>query len=426
MGLVHTVDLSPQGSMNSRLLHRFLNIIRPAFIVATTWFFVVGFVFDSQLAFFVTGSFDPGTKSVLPTVELLVTLGALVALAFTGRESLPRGIAIAVPCVASSCVLVQLPPYYFHLEATSLNLLGAFGLSLSIGLITVMAWMALAKTEWPTDLLAALLLASGMLSLLLLLASMVGDVVRLVIVALAPFMLLLDRRSLQAEATDHTWFVRLRALGPAAFSTVALGVCGGIVAVLIRAYGPEGALSPLGGLEITLLNAAYSIMTIQSIRGKGYPTMAVVAAAQALWGTTAMVASLVLELTGRTVLPLMVIVVCLMLFLSFAAAVFRPHANVTRTANQPPDEGVKRLVQEGAVTSREAEVLTLLLQGRSVPFIQDRLSISEGTVRTHVHNIYRKLSIHSRQELLTMFAPDVLPDISSADEADSSANQHAR
>ncbi len=52
------------------------------------------------------------------------------------------------------------------------------------------------------------------------------------------------------------------------------------------------------------------------------------------------------------------------------------------------------------LTARELEVLELLAHGRSVPYIQEALSISQGTAKTHAHNIYRKLGVQSRQELL--------------------------
>lgn len=42
----------------------------------------------------------------------------------------------------------------------------------------------------------------------------------------------------------------------------------------------------------------------------------------------------------------------------------------------------------------------LLAQGRSRISIGEKLYISENTVRTYVKNIYAKLDIHSKQELL--------------------------
>ncbi len=50
------------------------------------------------------------------------------------------------------------------------------------------------------------------------------------------------------------------------------------------------------------------------------------------------------------------------------------------------------------LTSRELEVLTLLVQGLSGADIATKLSISRNTVRTHIQSILTKLQVHSRLE----------------------------
>lgn len=52
------------------------------------------------------------------------------------------------------------------------------------------------------------------------------------------------------------------------------------------------------------------------------------------------------------------------------------------------------------LTDRETEVLQQLDQGRSIPYISQELLVSPSTVKTHVQAIYRKLDVHTRQELL--------------------------
>ncbi len=54
------------------------------------------------------------------------------------------------------------------------------------------------------------------------------------------------------------------------------------------------------------------------------------------------------------------------------------------------------------LTSRETDVLLLLLQGRDRPSMRDELQISINTVSTHIRNIYRKLDIHDRQQLIDL------------------------
>lgn len=52
------------------------------------------------------------------------------------------------------------------------------------------------------------------------------------------------------------------------------------------------------------------------------------------------------------------------------------------------------------LTDREMEVVAFIAQGRSKTYIGKKLFISENTVKTYVKNIYTKLDVHSKQELL--------------------------
>lgn len=51
---------------------------------------------------------------------------------------------------------------------------------------------------------------------------------------------------------------------------------------------------------------------------------------------------------------------------------------------------------------RETEVLFLLAKGNNSATIQEKLYISEGTAKTHIRHIYRKLDIHSQQDLMRL------------------------
>jgi DNA-binding NarL/FixJ family response regulator len=51
-----------------------------------------------------------------------------------------------------------------------------------------------------------------------------------------------------------------------------------------------------------------------------------------------------------------------------------------------------------ALTKREAAILDLIARGDSYGDVAKQLSLSVGTVQTHIKNIYDKLSVHSRGE----------------------------
>ena len=65
-----------------------------------------------------------------------------------------------------------------------------------------------------------------------------------------------------------------------------------------------------------------------------------------------------------------------------------------RTELAPPGSRVYRL------SSRELEILQLIVDGKSTADIADQLSLSQHTVITHRANIMRKLGIHRTAELV--------------------------
>lgn len=61
---------------------------------------------------------------------------------------------------------------------------------------------------------------------------------------------------------------------------------------------------------------------------------------------------------------------------------------------------IERACEKYELTSRESDVLRYLAMGYSADAVSEKLGISWNTVRTHSRNIYTKMGVHSRQELL--------------------------
>lgn len=55
---------------------------------------------------------------------------------------------------------------------------------------------------------------------------------------------------------------------------------------------------------------------------------------------------------------------------------------------------------DSALTARERDIVRLVALGRRNKAVAEALSITEGTVKIHLHNIYRKLDVEGRLELL--------------------------
>lgn len=60
------------------------------------------------------------------------------------------------------------------------------------------------------------------------------------------------------------------------------------------------------------------------------------------------------------------------------------------------NEAPSQVKSNNLLSPRETEILTELKNGLGYKQIADRLSISEGTVRKHIENIYRKLQVNNK------------------------------
>ena len=75
------------------------------------------------------------------------------------------------------------------------------------------------------------------------------------------------------------------------------------------------------------------------------------------------------------------------------------------TPHQLPSRDYKILLyaKKLHLTVRESEILKLLLDNRNNQQISEELVVSIGTVKTHVHNIFQKVDVKKREELLRCF-----------------------
>ncbi|MDR3307484.1 MAG: helix-turn-helix transcriptional regulator, partial [Coriobacteriales bacterium] len=79
-----------------------------------------------------------------------------------------------------------------------------------------------------------------------------------------------------------------------------------------------------------------------------------------------------------------------------------PRANELPTPERPYIVACRSIGENARLSVREQDILELLALGRGSDNIAKKLSISLNTVRTHTHNIYAKLDVHSRQELVDL------------------------
>lgn len=94
--------------------------------------------------------------------------------------------------------------------------------------------------------------------------------------------------------------------------------------------------------------------------------------------------------TGLFLLPMIWFKVCFLKHHTLGTAFLRDHT------------GLDRIYNDKKITSREREIIELILQGKSNREIEQELFISIFTVKNHVRNIYAKLGVRSRTKLIQM------------------------
>lgn len=77
-------------------------------------------------------------------------------------------------------------------------------------------------------------------------------------------------------------------------------------------------------------------------------------------------------------------------------------AHQGKSAEGAFEERCRAIAQEYGLTERESEIFLCMARGRNVGFIQEHFVISRNTVKTHVKRIYKKLDVHSQQELIDL------------------------
>lgn len=66
------------------------------------------------------------------------------------------------------------------------------------------------------------------------------------------------------------------------------------------------------------------------------------------------------------------------------------------------------LCEEFNLSARERDVFALYAKGRDATFISNELFISIHTVKSHIYHIYRKMDVHSQQEVISMVEQRIL------------------
>ena len=118
-------------------------------------------------------------------------------------------------------------------------------------------------------------------------------------------------------------------------------------------------------------------------------------------------------MTNIAVGVVFVIILILPLLYRQLSTVLHDHAfavEVMKMPEQQQHDLTEDLLSGSEFTDREREIMEKLLQGKPYRLVAEELFVSENTIKFHMKNIYSKLGVHNRTELLkTLEAKRVRP-----------------
>lgn len=111
-----------------------------------------------------------------------------------------------------------------------------------------------------------------------------------------------------------------------------------------------------------------------------------------------------LSLTALVLIVIYTLTVALLLYRHSAKRITAPEASAGAedTSPEPPSqrERFEAAARTQGLTPRETEVFLMLIEGYSLPAIEERFVLSHSTVKTHARHIYEKFGVKTKQELI--------------------------
>lgn len=334
-------------------------------------------------------------------LALVVGLGIVAC----GRDRLPvwlkaGGVAVAAVCSALAAWCATGAVAVTEL----LRLTVSVGLSIGCVVCQVARWERLSCCK-DLAMLFAVLMVSLLLSYGLSYVLMVVPFGAYgVLLTLAPLSLLV-RGVAERPRAGLREPLRLRAVTtPSALLCCCLGVAGGFIVAIggsTLANVPSELLlrpSPLYFL-LLLFFLALGVVAGDTLGLPRAPWFAVLGIAWSL-------GSMVGMLWGGRIQPGVAVAISTIICLVLLVCTFIGWSlRVSAWGSAPPsmESALARMACHGRLTQREIEVAALLIEGRSLPVVQERLSIAEGTARTHAKHIYEKCGVRSKQELIDLY-----------------------
>jgi DNA-binding CsgD family transcriptional regulator len=113
-----------------------------------------------------------------------------------------------------------------------------------------------------------------------------------------------------------------------------------------------------------------------------------------------------LSFTTSAFVMMIIYVLFLIIIVLFVRESFSRDTSLWKPQTTDKRDDFADFARRSNLSARETEIFCLLMLGRKRAEIEAECDLSEGTVKTHISNIYRKLDVHSKREMRQYYEAD--------------------
>ncbi|MDR1013629.1 MAG: LuxR C-terminal-related transcriptional regulator [Coriobacteriales bacterium] len=178
------------------------------------------------------------------------------------------------------------------------------------------------------------------------------------------------------------------------------------ILALINDLGVDPRLAPVAVAIEAFAHLVRWLMVIECVSMVSMPSYRVAGIAHVASALVGLLGThLVSEMAfGNSALVMVTIYLLLMsVIVVFVRGYYSQSTRLWATEGRQDDGSAKRFAEEHSLSPREREIFALLIQGLKYIEIEQSCSLSSGTVKTHVSNLYKKLDVHSRKEMRDLY-----------------------
>jgi len=174
-------------------------------------------------------------------------------------------------------------------------------------------------------------------------------------------------------------------------------ICGGLILFIMMRHGGFVLDNTIQGMNKQRLSSFYIVGKCRCLQFVGF---------LAGWAASFAVLGFVNDFTWSILFCFAIIYAWVLqiifVFQQKEKNVFENYAPKEETKSNYFQQKIDMLAAKYELTTRQKEILAILAKGHSVDFISQELYISKATVKSHTYTIYKKLGVHTREEVMQL------------------------